>query len=360
MNKITKIFTLTSFLLISILSKGQEEFRIGELSPYVSQYMSPFAKAMSISMSGGWAHTAKVHKTLGFDVSFSGSATNIPENNYNLNTSELNMPKYNFSTISTPTISGDNNATPSEITREFNSSNIIPPLQFDAFKGLNIHYGGMLALQGAIGLPKGTEVILRYIPNISSITNNLIPSDVDIKLEPTGMWGVGVKHNIKQWIPVIKKVPFLQISGLLSYSKFYTGFSGNNLKITPELLGATNNINENWDNQKFDINMSSFYGSLLFSANIPIFQPVIGIGFNSSYFEGGFKGNYPIVEIDMSDPNIYVVNKSEKDPLIIETRNTNFNFQAGARLKLGVIVLNYMYTLQNYSMHTAGIAVTLR
>jgi hypothetical protein len=228
---------------------------------------------------------------------------------------------------------------------------------FDGFKGLDIHYSGMMAIQGGIGLPKGTEIILRFIPNISSITNNLIPEGVNIELEPTGMWGIGVKHDIKQWIPVIKKVPFLQISGLFSYSKFYTGFSGDDLKITPTRLNATDNTTNSWDNQKLDIGISSFTGSLLVGANIPIFQPFIGIGFNSSKFKGGFIGDYPIIELNNTE---YVVNKSEKDPLVIETNNTNFNFQAGARLKLGVFVFHYQYTIQNYAMHTAGIAVTFR
>jgi hypothetical protein len=351
-----KLTVVLAIFIAGISNVKSEEFSMGELSPYLSEYMTPFAKAMSISMSGGWAHTAKVHKTLGFDVAFSISATNIPTSDHTFNTSGLNMPKYSFDNNTTPTISGANDAEVSKISRQFDTG-IIPPLVFDGFKGLDIHYSGMMAIQGGIGLPKGTEIILRFIPNISSITNNLIPEGVNIELEPTGMWGIGVKHDIKQWIPVIKKVPFLQISGLFSYSKFYTGFSGDDLKITPTRLNATDNTTNSWDNQKLDIGISSFTGSLLVGANIPIFQPFIGIGFNSSKFKGGFIGDYPIIELNNTE---YVVNKSEKDPLVIETNNTNFNFQAGARLKLGVFVFHYQYTIQNYAMHTAGIAVTFR
>lgn len=361
---ITISFAIVSFLLFNsniLNAQSPEQFSLSELDPYVSSYMQPFAKAMAVSMSGGWAHTAKVHSTLGFDVSFSISAANVPTEDRIFSTNDLDMPNYSFSNSTTPTISADGDAMVSDITRNFTTTGA-PSLSFPGFKGLNIAYGGMFAIQAGVGLPKGTELIVRFIPDMSNATNNLIPSTVDIALEKTGMWGIGVKHDIKQWIPVVKSVPFLQISGLFSYSKFYTGFSGGDLSITPERLNASSNLPATtWDNQKFDIGMSSFTGSLLVGANLPIFQPFIGLGFNSAKFDGGFLGDYPVITLDIVDiTDPFKVNESETDPITIEEKSTDFNFQAGARLKLGFFVLHYQFTSQKYAMHTAGIAVTLR
>lgn len=338
----------------------EEQFSLSELDPYVSEYMKPFANAMAVSMSGGWTHTAKVHSTLGFDLTFSVSAAKVPSSDRNFNPQSIADDKYSFTGNSTPTISGDKDDATTSITRNFSTPGA-PNLTFDGFNGQNISYGGMFAIQGAIGLPKGTELILRFIPDISKSTNNLIPGD-EFGLEKTGMWGVGVKHDIKQWIPVVSKVPFLQISALLTYSKFHTGFSGDAFRIAPEDFDAASSLpTTTWDNQRFDIAMSSFTGNLLIGANIPVFQPYIGVGYNTAKFDGGLVGDYPVIDLvaDVGEFE-YQVNESESDPIMAEAKVTNFNFQAGARLKLGPIVFHYTFTQQKYSMHTGGIAVTLR
>jgi hypothetical protein len=285
---------------------------------------------------------------------------NVPDNARTFQGSSLNMPNYTIAGTM-PTISADNGLTAPNVSRSF-TNELIPDLTFAGMKGLGIAYGGMAAIQAGIGLPKGTEIIVRFIPDISKSTNNLIPSGVDIALEKTGMWGVGVKHDIKQWIPVVSKVPFLQISGLFNYSKMYTGFSGASMRIDPARLGASSTMPATtWDNQKMDIKMSSFNGSLLIGASIPVFQPFIGIGFSSNNFKGGFLGDYPIITTDPTDlADPYKVTKSEIDPLPLEAKVINFNFQAGARLKMGPIVLFYAWTMQDYSMHSGGLAVTLR
>jgi hypothetical protein len=315
---------------------------------------------MATSMSGGWTHTANVHSTLGFDITFSLSAAKVPGSQTTFDASTLNMPDYTISGTM-PTVSADNGIPAPDLYRNF--TNIPTDLVIPGMKGLNINYGGMAAIQGGIGLPKGTEVIVRFIPDVSNATNNLIPSGVDIALEKTGMWGVGVKHDIKQWIPVVSKVPFLQISGLFNYSKMYTGFSGAAFRIDPTKLNVPSSTlpESTWDNQKFDINMSSINGSLLIGASIPVFQPFVGIGFNTSKFDGGLVGEYPIITADADDlVNPIKVTDSETDPLMVEVKETDFNFQAGARLKLGPIVFFYAWTKQTYSMHSGGLAVTLR
>jgi hypothetical protein len=361
-----KIFTLY-FLLIAFLAINSsktfaqtEQFSMGELNPYFSEYLSPFAKAMSVSLSGGWTHTAKVHSTLGFDISFSASIVNIPDADKLFNTSSLTMPNYSFTGDNAPSISAGTDVSAPGISRSFQDLPIAD-FGFPGITGLGLSKGGMASIQAGIGLPKGTELILRFIPDISKTTNKLLSEVGDIELEKTGMWGIGVKHDIKQWIPVISKVPFLQISGLFTYSKFYTGFSGDDLLFDPARFGITSESlpATTWDNQKFEIGMSSFTGTLLVGANIPVFQPYIGLGFNSASFEGGFNGNYPIIEFTVANPD-GTVTDYETDPLQIDTKLANFNFQAGARLKLGPIVFHYTFTQQKYSMHTAGMAVTIR
>lgn len=364
-----KIFTKLSVILVvlattfSTTMAQTENFGLKEVDPYFSAYLKPFGQAMATSLSGGWTHTAKVHGTLGFDITFSGSYVKVPSSDFNINTTDLNMPKYDFGIASTvPTIAGKQDSDLPEIKRKLNNGEI-SDVAFEALKGGNVNFGGMFAVQAAVGLPKGTELIVRLMPDISKSANNALSSN-DISLEKTNMWGLGVKHDIKQWIPVVAKVPFLQISGLFSYSKFQTGFSGEMMTLDPErfeLQVATDAgvVADTWDNQKFSVAMSSFTGNLLVGANIPVFQPYIGLGFNSSNFEAGFKGNYPTFEINTDDDSA-IVDGYETDPLTSSSKETNFNFQAGARLKLGFFVFHYTFTAQKYKMHTGGIAFTFR
>src|SRR5690606_17145711 len=59
-----------------------------------------------------------------------------------------------------------------------------------------------------IGLPKGTDLKLRFTPTID------LGDDSSLKL-----FGIGVMHNVKQWIPGIKLLPF-DLSGFVGYTKF--------------------------------------------------------------------------------------------------------------------------------------------
>ena len=45
----------------------------------VQEYFSPLFDAFQISMGEGWVKSAKTHKKLGFDFTFSVSAINIPK-----------------------------------------------------------------------------------------------------------------------------------------------------------------------------------------------------------------------------------------------------------------------------------------
>lgn len=357
---------LAAFMIAFNTSTAQvEEFGMGEVDPYFSAYLKPFGQAMATSLSGGWTHTAEVHKTLGFDITFSGSFVKVPTSEYDINTSGLDMPNYQFTSATVPSIaSKDEN--PPKMARTFNTAGI-DPVEFDAIQGGGVNFGGMFAVQAAIGLPKGTELMVRLMPDISKTANKSFESaNADIQLEKTNMWGLGVKHDIKQWIPVVSKVPFLQISGLFAYSKFQTGFSGELMRLDPEKFSTATDPNnaelnnpELWDGQKFTTAMSSFTGNLLIGASIPVFQPYIGLGFNSSKFEAGFKGNYPKFQVNL-DSSTALIHDYEKDPLTSSSKETNFNFQAGARLKLGFFVFHYTFTAQKYKMHTGGIAFTFR
>jgi hypothetical protein len=366
MKKLSTLSLIVLALLMNQAKAQEATFSLSDLNGYVNAYTSPFAKAMPIGLSGGWATTAKTHSTLGFDLTLSTSLIMIPSSEGSVLASSINLPgSFSFAdpNAAVPTIRGDKGMTPPDINIELQAGSQSQTLPFTSFKGLNMGIVPSAAIQLGFGLPKGTDVMVRFIPDFSGTVNKMVPDGVDVSLEKTGMWGLGVKHDIKQWIPVVSKVPFLQISALVAYSRFNTGFSGGALEVTPSILGISNGTQANndalWEDQSFKMTTSSFSANLLVGASLPVFQPFIGLGLNRGSFESGFYGTYPIVEINSTNGNLEV-NDSEKDPLVVKQKVNNFNFQAGARLKLGPIVFHYALSMQKYNMHTAGLAVTLR
>ena len=100
---------------------------------------------MSVSMSGGWTHTAKVHSTLGFDITFSGSFTKVPSSDYTFNASSLDLGSFTANGIA-PTMSASSDVSGPRIERTLPPVAGTDPLTFgfDGMDGLGINFGGMI------------------------------------------------------------------------------------------------------------------------------------------------------------------------------------------------------------------------
>ena len=74
------------------------------------------------------------------------------------------------------------------------------------------------ALQFSIGVPLETEVMVRFLPGANT---KLDETEVNYR----GLWGVGLKHSVKQWVPGWEKLPFsLAIAAGYSQTKASVGF----------------------------------------------------------------------------------------------------------------------------------------
>jgi len=390
MKKITLLFLSMGLTMTSVMAQTTSStLRVGEFDPYVSEYFRPMAHAIAVSMGSGWVHTAETHKTLGFDITISGALVTIPNSESTFTSNDLSgmaNDGYTFTqgslssadgdVITFPNVRRNNNSDlelptiKKELSITANGTTYSGTINFEAIYGITAKYAANAAIQLGVGLPKGTDVMVRYFPDVSGAVNAVLPSSIDMEMLRTSYWGLGVKHDLKQWIPALKKVPFLQISAMFTYSNFKTGFKGDDLKLDPERFTGANNVNDlsgaTYDDQELNMIISSTTGALLVGASIPVFQPYIGIGFNSGKFKAGLDGTYPILTMN-TDPSTFtdyqfIVEEdgTEQDPLNVESTSTEFNIQMGARIKLGFFVLHYQYTRQKYNMHSGGIAITIR
>lgn len=318
-------------------------------------YLAPYFNAFGASLTGGWYNTAKPHQLGGFDITATFNTAIVPNSDKTFDLSELTLGTLKLAPgadNTTPTIAGEN-STGSRLN--YNTGNSLPEVEaFDMPPGTGWAYIPSPMLQMGVGLIKDTEIIGRYMPTYNRD---------DAKI---GMWGIGFKHGLKQWIPFIKKVPILHLTVHYGYTKLNSSIG---IDVTPGDIGAEDLTNGvvSWEDQKMDFVTQSHTGNLLVSANLPIVCFYGGIGFATTKTNFKLLGNYPSISAtNIAAGNIVVdENSFLADPINTEFKNsdgsaTKPRFNAGVRFKFAIVTLHFDYTYANYSMATAGLGISFR
>ncbi|HSH53020.1 MAG TPA: DUF6588 family protein [Bacteroidales bacterium] len=330
-------------------------------------YISPYANGMGAGLSAGWYNTAKSHKLGGFDVTITLNTAIIPSSDKTFDPTTLGLgtsdnPDYfitdvRFSDTKTPTAAGNKEAG-SEVSYYTEIGGTEYEIaSFNLPKGSGFNYTPTPMIQLGIGTVKETDVIVRYSPELS------IGSDGKV-----GLWGVGVKHSIKQWIPALKRLPVLEMSVMGGYTKltsttdihfmpsFYEDFS-TNVEVIPYDASF-------YSGQQMLLDVSNITANLLVSANFPVICIYGGVGISSSTTDLKLAGYYPFPEIQGTQL-VVDYNTAVEDPVDISIKSkdgsvTKPRLNAGFRLKFAVVTLHFDYTYADYSIATAGLGVTLR
>ena len=132
-------------------------------------------------------------------------------------------------------------------------------------------------LQAGVGLMKGSEIDIRYMPELK------IGS-----LGKVGLIGIGVKHDVLQWLPIVDKIP-LSLSIQAGYTKLNSNI---------EMIDPTGTIDP-----KAKLEVSATTMNLILSKKLLMFTPYLGIGYNSTKTIFNIDGNYNIggLEINASE-----------------------------------------------------------
>ncbi len=353
---------LILLILLSVVYKLQVDAQINNVGPFISAgtedgqklikaYLSPYLNAFGASMTGGWYNTAKCHKLGGFDLTATINTAIVPTSAKTFNVDELglvDLKRANGTEVLSPTIAGKNKSGPQ---MEYN----LPGYTGNAFKlsnGTGDPYISTPMLQLGVGLIKETEIIGRYMPTFST---------GDYKI---GLWGIGIKHSISQWIPFLKKLPVLHVSVMGGYTNLGSKMG---IDVKPSDIGAgsiqtdAGITAQTWENQKMKIEMGSFTGNLLVSVDLPIICFYGGAGFATTSSKLEMSGNYPMLEINNDQPLVIAA----KDPINIKVKNqegniTKARLNAGMRLKLSLLTIHFDYTREQYNVFTGGLGISFR
>ncbi len=284
-------------------------------------------------------------------MSVSVSAIKIPNSatTFDLNTIGLThlTPEVATNHIA-PTVAGADVEGPRLLVKDDDGNTIS---SFNTPNGLGMDIVPVPMAQIGFGLLPHTDIIVRFVPEMKY--NN------DGDKMKIGFWGLGVKHNFKEWIPVIKALPF-DASVFGSYSEMNAqselsldpnDFSDGNVKVT---FGAD-------QNQMLKLNTKTSKFGLILSKKIGILTVFGGIGQSNSETTINLLGKYVIETTSNVDGGVDIVTKdSLNDPIDVTFESKNFCMDAGLRLKLAFFSLFGSLNKAEYTSYNAGVSFGFR
>ena len=354
------------FFLIGLISNTNAQLKevefirggFNDAQLLFKEYLTPWANILGADLNGGWYNTAKPHKLGGFDVTLSLSTAWSPPSAGSFNLSELDLDGDIVGTTTiAPTIAGVKNGDRPSMNYSLPdpmSGGSVTVAEYMLPKGTGVNFLPLPMAQLGVGLPFGTEITGRLLPNLGL-------GDVG----NIGLWGVGLKHSILQWIPALKKLPVLDISAQGGYTSLLT-YASIKVGVDDRAIDRTSNPLL-FKDQRIEMGIQAYTVNLIASQTLPIITFYQGIGYSSTLTHVGLKGYFPVsrLETDNSNPDFGEVVVTNSDvflnPFDVEIQNSkDLRLNAGLRLKLGVMTIHFDYTKANYSVFTAGLGVSFR
>ena len=303
---------------ISITSKSQVQVDdINDAQVFLQEYLSPLGNGLGAITNNGWYNSAKPHRFLGFDATFTLSVLNITDENKSFDPNSIT--NFSSNSTSTPTILGKGDgATVNYKGEQFklpNQSTLIPALVLP-----NFNFG--------LGVFKKTELNGRFIPNYKYNIGFFGKGEIS-------MWGLGFKHDLLQWIPIIGNAIPMSLSLQAGHTQLNSGLS---------ILDQDVSI---------DVQATNF--NIILSRKILMLTGYTSVGYNFSTttFTAGE---------DISNLDTFNLNELEISlPIEMKFENNNeFRANVGLRFNLAVIAIHANHTFSKYPVTTIGLGVSLR
>ena len=319
----TKILTFL-FLVCSSLFVSAQNITVSNTSDatnFLGAYFYPFVESIGAGLNKGWYNTAKPHKLAGFDVSLSLNLIAISDEvaSFDVNSIE----NFSSTSLSTPSILGSGEgATINYQNGKVNGQFVMPD------QNIEIKAVPIPTFNVGLGLVKGTEINVRYIPTY----------EYDIGFVGKGsieLYGAGIKHDILQWLPLNKFLPFdLSIQG--AFSKFNTSFEVESQSVR----------------QGVDLDIQASTVNLIFSKKFAMITAYGSLGQNFVSSTLNANTNFSLGSISTLNFDF---------PLEINMPKTSeMQASAGVRLQLAIFTLYANQTFSSYPSTSAGIGISFR
>ena len=304
--------------IISLTASSQVQVDdINDAQAFLQEYLSPLGNGLGAITNNGWYNSAKPHRFLGFDATLTINVLNITDENKNFDPNAIT--NFSSNSTSTPTILGKGDgATINYKGEQFklpNQSTLISALALP-----NFNFG--------LGIFKKSEINGRFMPNYKYNLGFFGKGEIS-------MWGLGFKHDLLQWIPIIGDAIPLSLSLQAGHTQLNSALS---------ILDQDVNI---------DVQATNF--NIILSRKILMLTGYTSVGYNFSTttFTAGEN---------ISDSDSFNLNELEIDlPIEMKFENNNeFRANVGLRFNLTIIAIHANHTFSKYPVTTLGLGVTLR
>ncbi len=360
------LFGLSCLLMALMLSPGKKAHgQLGDLGDLLEggeynaqllfqEYLKPFANGFGAGINTGWVDRAKTHGVLGFHVKLNLSAAMVPDAHQSFNIDELGLSTLQVlqGGPETPTFSGSSSGAAS---LGYYSQEGRELARFDMPPGTGFSYIMTPMVQAGLGLPKNTDVMVRFIPPFKFLDYGEIY-----------LYGLGVKHELNQWFPGGALLP-VTFSVMAGYTAFGTSadlnarpvdFNAEN-DMDPDGLGGPGS--DTWDDQELVFSTNAYTVNFIVGKSLPIISVYGGVGFEGSTTNVRVDGDFPYYTPDMQDGEFKRRLNALSDPIDFSLDGANnIRALAGLRISLPLITFNVDYTLADYSMVSVGLGVSLR
>lgn len=348
--KIFKIFILFIGIQTATFSQELESILLAaaDAEKLTQAYIDPALKGVVYSMNDGWYTTGKTHELFGFDITIGANLALVPDKDkdFLFRTSDYNFVSSQIgSQEKVSTVLGDDT--------DGTIFDVKIPVGDGTFKVAQFEMPGGIGedfplkgvpgpiIQVGFGIPYKTDVKLRLLPNIG----------VDDKVK-NFLIGLGLQHNISQYIPAMDESPF-SLSALIAYGHTKVTYAIDDEDTTDDV------IVENGE-AEFKLNTLSFQA--IGSVDLKIVDFFASVGFGRGGSKLALNGDYTL-SYQLEDANgntIGTVQETLTNPLNFKADVNSARFSLGTRINLSVFKIFGSYTLQEYSNISAGIAISVR
>ena len=282
----------------------------------IEAYFTPMAESFGAGLNNGWYNTAKPHSLGGFDVTFTLNTVIIP------NTAETFKIGDEFGNVfqstkdEAATVFGNDGVT--AMYYDPSSQVGTDSIPFNMPGGFKTPIMPLPMIQAGIGLIKNTAIDIRYMPMLN------VGDNINVNL-----FGIGLKHDLLQWIPGVGDAIPMSLS-----------LQGGYTSLNTELKVA---------GQEVSLNTKATTINLVASKKILMLTGYAGVGYNSATTTFAADANFNLDGIQF-DETVEIDFKS------IKKLRTNI----GLRLNIAVVTIQADYTFSEYPTATLGLGVSLR
>ncbi len=352
--KITNIlFAALLFVAGSFSVKAQSDvanmlrFGTHDANLLIEAYLEPYGKGIGVGMNNSWYYTAETHKLWGFDFAFAVSAFKVPSSDKTFDVNDLGLeyfkvPTGQSSIASTAAGNGDGVT----LYYEADIEGQIVPVEYTTPGGSGVDMVPVPILQASFGLLPNTDVIARYVPKVKF--------DIEEEQAEVGLWGIGLKHNIRESLPIIKHLP-IDIALFGAYSKI-DGKAGIDFDYTA--YGISNPAGYTQDpDQRGEFSTKNLKYGLIVSKKIAVITFFASLTGNNSKTSFDILGSYPIPDPESIAIDLF---PEEEDPISLNYNNSYVGIDAGFRLKLAFFSLFGSIAKSEYVTYNGGISFGFR